>query len=68
MIPEGPGASPVLPECPPGKGTVSLLGEEITLGAGMTFCRRAFRRISRSERAYRPAGTKKSSFQTHMTQ
>jgi hypothetical protein len=54
-----PAASGVSPPAP-GREAACLVGDDTIDAAGMTFARRARRRIRRSERAYRPAGTEAS--------
>jgi len=57
---EGEKAGGILPSGIIGSGADSLLGDEMTEAAGMTLAFLARRRISLSDRAYRPAGTAQS--------
>jgi hypothetical protein len=57
---EGEKEGGILPSDIVGRGADSLLGDEMTEAAGMTLAFLARRKISRRDRAYRPAGTVQS--------
>jgi hypothetical protein len=59
---EGEKAGGILPSGIMGRGADSLLGDEMTEAAGMTLAFLARRKISRNDRAYRPAGTTLSAY------